>query len=206
MKTTNLLIGLSALTLAVQAQAKKNNPPNIIYIIMDDLGYGEIGCYGQEKIETPNIDQLYNNGMHFTQHYSGSPVSAPARCVLMTGMHSGHAQIRANDEMDFRGAVNNSAAVYVHPYLEGQFPLEYNTMTLGRMMQQAGYRTGCFGKWGLGYPGSDGTPNKQGFDSFYGYNCQRQAHNYYPAYLYKNENRVYLNNQVIDPHANRLTF
>lgn len=96
MKTTNLLIGLSTFALATHVQAKKDNPPNIIYIIMDDLGYGDIGCYGQEKIETPNIDLLYQNGMHFTQHYSGSPVSAPARCVLMTGMHSGHAQIRAN--------------------------------------------------------------------------------------------------------------
>ncbi|WP_336616920.1 arylsulfatase [Bacteroides acidifaciens] len=205
MKTTNLLIGLSTFALATHVQAKKDNPPNIIYIIMDDLGYGDIGCYGQEKIETPNIDLLYQNGMHFTQHYSGSPVSAPARCVLMTGMHSGHAQIRANDEMASRGSVSNCDSMYVHPYLEGQFPLKHNTMTLGRMMQSAGYKTGCFGKWGLGYPGSDGTPNKQGFDSFYGYNCQRQAHNYYPAFLYKNENRVYLDNPVIDPHSCKLT-
>ncbi len=118
----------------------------------------------------------------------------------MTGLHSGHAQIRFNNEMPERGAVNNYDSVYVHKELEGQFPLQPNTMTIGRMMQQAGYTTGCFGKWGLGYPDSEGTPNKQGFDLFYGYNCQRQAHTYYPPFLYKNEDRVYLQNTVIDPH------
>ena len=122
----------------------------------------------------------------------------------MTGMHSGHAQIRANDEMAYRGAIMNYDSMYVHPGLEGQYPLKAHTMTLGRMMQQAGYVTGCFGKWGLGAPGTEGTPNKQGFDSFYGYNCQRQAHSYYPAFLYKNEDRVYLANKVLDPHTTKL--
>lgn len=204
MKTMNFLIGLSsALVLPVNAQSKKSQP-NIIYILMDDLGYGDIGCYGQQKIETPNIDQLRNNGMIFTQSYSGSPVSAPARCVLMTGLHSGHAQIRANDEMPYRGAINNHDSMFVHKELEGQYPLNTNTMTIGRMMQNAGYITGCYGKWGLGNPDSEGAPNKQGFNQFYGYNCQRQAHTYYPAFLYKNEDRVYLTNRVLDPHSTKL--
>ena len=203
MKRIEICIGLSVFALSAKSQVKESQP-NIIYIIMDDLGYGDIGCYGSRKIETPNIDRLCKDGISFTQHYTGSPVSAPARCVLMTGMHSGHAQIRANDEMAYRGAIMNYDSMYVHPNLEGQYPLKANTMTIGRMMQQAGYVTGCYGKWGLGAPGSEGTPNKQGFDSFYGYNCQRQAHSYYPAFLYKDEDRVYLNNKVLDPHTARL--
>lgn len=143
-----------------QSQVKESRP-NVIYIIMDDLGYGDIGCYGSEKIETPNIDRLYKDGISFTQHYTGSPVSAPARCVLMTGMHSGHAQIRANDEMAYRGAIMNYDSMYVHPGLEGQYPLKAHTMTLGRMMQQAGYVTGCFGKWGLGAPGTKVLPTNR---------------------------------------------
>lgn len=187
----------------VSAQQAEERP-NVIYILMDDLGFGDLGCYGQQKIETPNIDRLSREGMRFTQHYSGSPVSAPSRCVLMTGMHSGHAQIRFNNELPERGAVNDHDSMFVHKELEGQYPLKANTMTLGRMMQHAGYVTGCFGKWGLGYPGSEGTPNKQGFNQFYGYNCQRQAHTYYPPFLYRNEERVYLNNKVINPHLVRL--
>lgn len=203
MKKINIFIGLSALALNANAQSGTSRP-NVIYILMDDLGFGDIGCCGQQKIETPHIDQLRNNGMLFTQHYSGSPVSAPARCVLMTGLHSGHTQIRANDEMAYRGAVNSHDSMFVHKELEGQYPLKANTMTIGRMMQNAGYTTGCYGKWGLGNPGSEGTPNKQGFDRFYGYNCQRQAHTYYPPFLYKNEDRVYLSNQVRDPHTTKL--
>lgn len=204
MERMNLLLGLSALgAMPVSAQQAEERP-NVIYILMDDLGVGDLGCYGQQKIETPNIDRLSREGMRFTQHYSGSPVSAPSRCVLMTGMHSGHAQIRFNNELATRGAVNNHDSMYVHKELEGQYPLKANTMTLGRMMQHAGYVTGCFGKWGLGYPGSEGTPNKQGFNQFYGYNCQRQAHTYYPPFLYRNEERVYLNNKVINPHLVQL--
>lgn len=178
----------------------QKSTPNVIYILMDDLGFGDLGCYGQQKIETPNIDRLRTNGLRFTQHYSGSPVSAPSRCVLMTGMHSGHAQIRANDELSGRGEVDSHQAMFEHPELEGQAALKAGTVTLGKMMQQAGYRTACVGKWGLGYPGSDGEPNKQGFDFFYGYNCQRQAHTYYPAFLYRNDKREYLDNKVLDPH------
>lgn len=201
-KITNILLGCSLLSFSVITNAqKKDVKPNVIFILMDDLGYGDIQCFGQQKIETPNIDQLRSRGMKFTQMYSGSPVSAPARCVLMTGMHSGHAQIRGNDEMASRGAVQNYDSMFAHRELEGQYPLKAGTMTLGRMMKQAGYTTGCFGKWGLGYPGSEGTPDKQGFDQFYGYNCQRQAHTYYPAYLYDNDQRVYLHNKVMNPHS-----
>lgn len=199
-----ILLGLACTGAAVACQNKETAKPNVIYIIMDDLGYGDIGCYGQTKIETPNIDRLCESGMKFTQHYSGSPVSAPSRCVLMTGLHSGHSQIRGNDEMAFRGAVSLHDSMYVHPYLEGQYPLKKGTVTLGTMMQQAGYVTGCFGKWGLGYPGSEGTPDKQGFDEFFGYNCQRQAHTYYPAFLWRNDERVYLSNKVQDPHRTPL--
>lgn len=205
MNIEKLIIGCSLfLSNTIQAQQTAEQRPNIIYILMDDLGYGDLQCYGQQKIETPNIDKLREQGMKFTQHYSGSPVSAAARCVLMTGMHSGHSQIRGNDEMAVRGDVNNHDSMYVHKELEGQYPLKAGTPTLGRMMQQAGYATGCFGKWGLGYPGSEGAPEKQGFDNFFGYNCQRQAHTYYPAFLYDNDQRVYLKNKVMNPHTTPL--
>lgn len=204
MKKTNFILGITALSAMPALGQTASSRPNIVYILMDDLGFGDIGCYGQEKIETPHIDQLRQEGMRFTQHYTGSPVSAPARCVLMTGMHSGHAQIRYNNEMAYRGAINDHDSMFIHKELEGQYPLKANTMTIGRMMQNAGYTTGCFGKWGLGFPDSEGTPNKQGFNQFYGYNCQRQAHTYYPAFLYKNEERVYLKNKVINPHLARL--
>lgn len=203
MKKTNLLVGLFCIA-GLSSCQKEKSKLNIIYILMDDMGYGDLQCYGQQKIETPNIDRLRNNGIKLTQHYTGSPVSAPARCVLLTGLHSGHAQIRANDEIASRGAINSHDSMYVHPELEGQYPLKAGTMTIGRMMQNAGYTTGCFGKWGLGYPGSEGVPGKQGFDQFYGYNCQRQAHTYYPPFLWKNNQRVYLDNKVRDPHLTKL--
>ena len=203
MKSVNLLFGILYLS-AMPVWGQVAHKPNIIYILMDDLGYGDLGCYGQKKIETPHIDNLCRQGMRFTQHYSGSSVSAPSRCVLLTGLHSGHAQIRANDELQSRGAVARHDSMFVHPELEGQYPLKKGTMTIGRLLQNAGYTTGCFGKWGLGYPGSTGEPNKQGFDVFYGYNCQRQAHTYYPAFLWKNNERVLLRNKVQDPHLTRL--
>lgn len=180
--------------------AKKETPsPNIIYILADDLGYAELGCYGQGKIETPNIDELARKGMRFTQNYSGSPVSAPSRCVTFTGLHSGHSYIRGNDEMGARGEVWSHHAMLADSTLEGQRSLPAGTITLPSMLQNAGYTTGCIGKWGLGYPGSEGTPNKMGFDFFYGYNCQRQAHTYFPAFLYRNESREYLPNQILPP-------
>ncbi|MDD2600361.1 MAG: arylsulfatase [Kiritimatiellae bacterium] len=175
--------------------------PNIIYILADDLGYGELGCYGQEKIETPSLDKLCREGMKFTQHYSGSPVCAPSRCVLLTGKHTGHAYIRGNDEWRERGEVWSYAAMNKEPNLEGQRPLPAGTKTIASLLKTGGYTTACVGKWGLGAPNTDGVPNKQGFDFFYGYNCQRQAHTYYPRHLYRNEERVLLRNPEIAPNT-----
>ena len=173
--------------------------PNIIFIMADDLGYAELGCYGQKKIETPNIDALAHSGMTFSQFYSGSPVCAPARCVLMTGKHTGHAYIRGNDEWRERGDVWNFAKAVDDPNLEGQRPILAGTQTAGRLLQNAGYTTGIVGKWGLGAPLSEGIPNKQGFDFFFGYNCQRQAHTYYPKHLWKNQEKIWLDNPLVPP-------
>ena len=150
--------------------------PNVIYILADDLGYGDLSCYGQKKFTTPNIDALARKGMRFTQHYSGSTVCAPSRCCLMTGLHTGHAVVRGNAE--------------VQP--EGQAPMPADTFTVAHLMQKAGYKTGIFGKWGLGAPGSASEPLEMGFDRFYGYNCQRIAHSYYPAFLWNDDKRELL--------------
>jgi arylsulfatase len=175
-------LGTAALTLGglEGCASRSGRPPNVVFILADDLGYGELGCYGQEKIRTPNIDRLAEQGVRFTQHYSGSPVCAPSRCVLLTGLHTGHAYIRDNDEMPERGDV------WHDPELEGQRPLSEGTFTLGTLFQDAGYATGAMGKWGLGGPESSGEPNRQGFDHWYGYLCQRVAHNYYPTHLWRN--------------------
>lgn len=204
MNIKSIFFVASFLLLAVfscSIKKQTTNKPNIIYILADDLGYGELGTYGQEKIETPNIDLLANAGMKFTQHYSGAPVCAPSRCVLLTGKHSGHAIVRSNDEWGSRGNVWDYVSMIKDSTLEGQRPLPAGTITIGSLLQEAGYKTAVVGKWGLGAPHTDGIPNKQGFDFFYGYNCQRQAHTYYPVHLYKNENRVYLNNDTIPPRA-----
>lgn len=177
----------------------KNKNPNIILILADDLGYGDLGCYGQKIIETPNIDRLAGSGMKFSQFYSGSPVCAPARCTLLTGKHTGHAYIRGNDEWGERGDVWDYGKVVNNPYLEGQRPIPDETVTLGEILQADGYSTACIGKWGLGGPLTDGAPNKQGFDFFFGYNCQRQAHTYYPRYLWKNYDKVWLDNELVVP-------
>jgi arylsulfatase A-like enzyme len=177
MKTNAVLKNLGLALLATSANAaNKQSQPNIIYILADDLGYGDVGCYGQKIIKTPNIDKLAANGMLFTQHYAGCTVSAPSRSSLMTGLHTGHTFIRGNKEND----------------PEGQYPLPANTFGIAKMLQQAGYTTGAFGKWGLGSPGSTGDPNNQGFDEFYGYNCQRLAHNYYPYHLWHNQTKIML--------------
>lgn len=183
------------------SQDFKIGQPNIIYILADDLGYSELGCYGQTKIETPNIDNLAKQGIKFTHHYSGSPVCAPARCMLLTGLHSGHAQIRGNDEMAERGDVWSFEAMSEDPNLEGQRPLKAGTQTIGTILQKAGYKTGIIGKWGLGGPLTEGIPNEQGFDFFYGYNCQRQAHTYFPLHLWKNKEKVNLNNKMVPPNT-----
>lgn len=169
--------------------------PNIIFILADDLGYGELGSYGQQKIRTPFLDKLAAEGIRFTQHYSGSPVCAPSRCTLLTGKHTGHAYIRNNDEMSERGDV------WHDPELEGQRPLLPDTVTIGTLLQTAGYTTGAIGKWGLGGPGSTGEPNRQGFDHWYGYLCQRVAHNYYPTHLWRNgEKHLLEGNEYFYPH------
>ena len=148
--------------------------PNVILVLADDLGYGELGSYGQEHIETPNLDRLAAEGMRVTQHYSGAPVCAPSRYVLMTGRNSGHATIRNNLKVQS----------------EGQTPIPSGELTLGELLKGAGYATGVFGKWGLGFPGSEGDPLAQGFDRFFGYNCQVHAHNFYPRYLWSDEETV----------------
>lgn len=175
------------------------NKPNIIYILADDLGYGDLGCYGQNKIETPNIDALARSGMKFSQHYAGSPVCAPSRYMFLTGVHPGHAFIRSNHEWGDRGDTWDYKKVVYDVNLEGQYPIPENTITLGETLQSAGYKTALIGKWGLGAPESEGVPNNQGFDYFYGYNCQRQAHNLYPPFLWENDGKVWLENEVVAP-------
>ncbi|MDP6368133.1 MAG: sulfatase-like hydrolase/transferase, partial [Planctomycetota bacterium] len=168
------------LLLLCACAATPRRAPNIIYILADDLGYGELGCYGQEKIRTPRLDTLAAEGMRFTRHYSGSAVCAPARCSLLTGMHQGHASIRGNDEVGSRGDV------WRDPELEGQRPMPASDVTVAELLKQAGYATAAIGKWGLGWMGSSGDPLSQGFDLFFGYNCQRIAHSYYPVFLWRN--------------------
>ena len=167
-----LLFLILASVLVPQVSAEQ---PNVIYILLDDAGYGDLSCYGQKKFATPNIDRLATEGIRFTDHYSGSTVCAPTRCSLMTGLHTGHCFVRGNRE--------------VKP--EGQSPMPADIVTIPRLLHQAGYTTGMFGKWGLGAPGSTSDP-MQHFDSFYGYNCQREAHNFYPDHLWKNDQRVEL--------------
>ena len=182
-------------------QVDEINPPNIIYILADDLGYGDLGVYGQQKIETPNIDALAAQGMKFTQHYAGAPVCAPSRCVLLTGKHTGNAYIRGNGEWGERGEVWDFVAMLEDSTLEGQRPLPAETPTLPKLLKSAGYATGMIGKWGLGAPHTESLPTTMGFDYFYGYNCQRQAHTFYPVHLYENERRVYLQNDTVPPRT-----
>jgi arylsulfatase A-like enzyme len=148
--------------------------PNIIYVMADDLGYGDLGCYGQKRIKTPHLDKMAAEGTRFTQFYAGSTVCAPSRCVLMTGLHLGHCYIRGN----------------------GKINLRPSDVTVAEVIKPAGYATGLFGKWGLGHEGSGGMPTRQGFDEFFGYLDQHHAHNYYPTFLIKNEQRVKLPNVV----------
>lgn len=155
--------------------------PNIILIVADDLGIGDLGCYGQKKIKTPNIDALAKSGMRFNQFYSGTSVCAPSRASLMTGLHTGHTAIRGNRAME----------------PEGQWPLPEKSVTVADNLKKAGYTTGDFGKWGLGPVGSTGDPLKQGFDKFFGYNCQSQAHNYYPDHLWDQDKKLLLTKNTV---------
>ncbi len=193
-----ILIMFAAILLAASCNTETQKP-NIIYILADDLGYGELGINGQKIIQTPNIDALAASGMTFTQHYSGAPVCAPARCVLLTGQHMGHAFIRGNDEWASRGKVWDYAAAAVDPNLEGQRPIPDSIVTIAEMLKTEGYKTAVIGKWGLGAPATEGIPSRQGFDYFYGYNCQRQAHNLYPPHLWENEEKDLLDNEIVVP-------
>lgn len=180
-RTIALFVAAAAVLLLVQAAASaqaqpRQRPPNIVFIMADDLGYRELGSFGQERIRTPNLDRLAAEGMRLTRHYSGSAVCAPTRAVLMTGRHTGHSPIRGNRE---RGGWGPEEP-------EGQHPLPAEEVTIAELLGRAGYATGGFGKWGLGGPGTEGHPNFQGFDHFYGYLCQRVAHNYYPTHLWRN--------------------
>jgi len=182
-RLTLLLLVLSGLlpsALSAQRSAITRNKPNIIFILADDLGWGELGCYGSDKIATPNIDRLAAEGMRFTSAYCGTSVCAPSRAALMTGQHMGHNPIRANRE--------------IQP--EGQMPLPPGTITVAQLLKDAGYKTGTTGKWGLGFPGSGSEPADRGFDFNFGYNCQREAHDYYPKHLWRNKERVELDGKT----------
>lgn len=165
---------LAFLVLIAPGRAETPRKPNIIFILADDLGYGDLGCYGQQRIRTPNIDRLAAEGLRFTQFYAGSTVCAPSRCTLMTGLHTGHCLIRANARIDLRP----------------------EDVTIAKVLKKTGYATGCVGKWGLGTEGGTGVPTRQGFDSYFGYLDQVHAHNYYPTFLVRNEERVRLKNVV----------
>jgi len=169
--TLSLICLVAALAMAGEGSAASRSArPNIVFILADDLGYGDLGCYGQQQIQTPNLDRLAAEGIRFTQCYAGSTVCAPSRCVLMTGLHTGHARVRGN----------------------ALVPLEPTDVTVAEVLREAGYRTGIIGKWGLGEPDTKGVPTEQGFDSWFGYLNQTHAHNYYPEMLWRNTTRVEL--------------
>jgi arylsulfatase A-like enzyme len=159
----------------LQCSAGTQRQPNIIYFLADDLGYGDLGCYGQKRIQTPNLDRFATEGVRFTQAYAGSTVCAPSRSVLMTGQHAGHTRIRGNWDPD-----------------GNRVPLKQEDVTIAEVLQSAGYKTGIFGKWGLGEPETTGVPNDQGFDEWFGYLNQNHAHNYYPDHLWDNKQRITL--------------
>lgn len=162
------------------AKAQDTRPPNMVFILADDLGYGDLGCYGQKVIRTPNLDRMAAEGMRFTQCYAGSTVCAPSRCSLMTGLHTGHARVRGN----------------------ALVPLRPEDTTVAEVLRDAGYTTALIGKWGLGEPDTSGIPTRQGFDYFFGYLNQAHAHNYYPEYLWRNEEKVPLEGNVeIEPQV-----
>ncbi len=184
MRALSLTLTCTTLLTACAQTESAAARPNIVYILADDLGYGELGCYGQQKIRTPHLDRLASQGMRFTRHYSGAPVCAPSRCVLLTGKHLANAHVRANKE--------------VKP--EGQHPIRAEDVTIAEMLGPAGYRCAAVGKWGLGPVGSTGDPNDQGFDLFYGYNCQRVAHSYYPPHMWHNRDKEIINELPVRGH------
>jgi arylsulfatase A-like enzyme len=187
--------GLFFALMAVSSLALGQQKPNVIYIYADDLGYGELGVYGQTKIKTPFLDAMAKEGIRFTQHYTSAPVCAPARCMLMTGVHAGHSYIRGNYELG--GFADNKEG--------GQMPLPENTFTIAKLMKNAGYQTALVGKWGLGMSNSTGNPNQQGFDYAYGFLDQKQAHNLYPTHLWENGKWDTLRNsyQLVHEYQNK---
>ena len=198
MRSSGLLLAAFLVTLATdlgslrgaddQAERSRRERPNIVLIVADDLGYGELGCYGQQRIRTPNLDRLAAEGIRFTQHYAGQAVCAPSRCSLMSGVHQGHAFIRDNGNPPEREqAAGNDPLLF-----PGQHPLPADCPTIARVLRQEGYATAAMGKWGLGFEGSSGDPSRHGFELFYGYLCQVHAHNHYPRYLFRNGEREML--------------
>ena len=177
------LLSLAALLLVGTASAA--DQPNIIFILSDDLAQGDLGCYGQKLIQTPNLDRMAREGTRYTQAYCGTTVCAPSRASLMTGLHMGHSPIRANRE--------------IQP--EGQMPLPASTVTVAQILKSAGYATACIGKWGMGMFDTTGSPLKKGFDHFFGYNCQRHAHSYFPSHLYNDDQRFPLKDNSGKPYA-----
>jgi arylsulfatase A len=194
------LLAFLAVSFTERVLAATTDRPNIILIMADDLGYGELGCYGQKWIKTPNLDRLAAEGLRFTQFYSGAPVCAPARCTLMTGKHLGHAAIRNNRQPNDE---STSADDYGWDF-PGQQPLPAEEVTIAELLKAKGYATAAIGKWGLGMGGTSGDPNKQGFDLFYGYLCQVHAHNHYPKYLWRNDKKEILDGN--DATATGKTF
>ena len=195
-----LMTALAAGTAGTGNAAGTSRPnvkrPNVIFILMDDAGHGDFGCYGQTRTETPNIDALARSGILFTDMSTASALSAPSRCALLTGQHTGHSQIRDNKEgvnVPPGSNIWDYRAVDMDPTLEGQAEMAPGTQTLGTLMQKAGYTTAMIGKWGLGGPASESVPWKMGFDYYYGCLCQRVAHNHYPQYFWENDKKVYLN-------------
>ncbi len=175
----HVLLGMLALTLPWMAQAATTTRPNIIYILVDDMGYGDPSCFGQKKLKTPHLDAMAADGLRFTQHYAGSTVCAPSRCVLMTGLHTGHCIVRTN----------------------GNHKLSEKDITVAQVLKKAGYRTGCVGKWGVGRPGIT-DPNDRGFDYFYGYVCMNHAHNCFPPFIVQNGEKVPLRNVLAEKWEN----
>ena len=181
MKMPQKILALTVLLMPpLHAAGVPVTKPNIVFILSDDLAQGDIGCYGQKLILTPRLDRMAAEGTRYNQAYAGTSVCAPSRSSLMTGLHMGHCPIRANRE--------------VKP--EGQMPLPAATVTVAQLLKQAGYATACTGKWGMGMFDTAGSPFKKGFDRFYGYNCQRHAHAYFPEYIYDNERRVPLDGRT----------
>ena len=201
MKTSVPILAVALCLAATSATSQAKPPvsakastdrPNVVFILADDLGYGELGCYGQKKIRTPNIDKLAGQGLRFTRHYSGAPVCAPARCVLMTGKHLGHAQVRGNLQ---------ASRKFPQFTKGGQYPITADAETIAEAFKKKGYATAAMGKWGLGPVGSSGDPNKQGFDHFYGYNCQAVAHSFFPKAIWDDDKHVVINEKPIPGRA-----